>query len=293
MTHRVGNSPLTAIIHTGDSSPRERDAPAVNGYALFGARDWVGCSNDSKTEIKCLPMKDMLKWDPSLADDNDGTGLSKRMLEGRAGQGGERQFNVHGPNGDFTITSHPYPNGQNGATLLAANPNAGYYELENEDDCVAIDFRDDGDPRTTTFITEHILELQTLPRFLEFAMGVPADLRNRRTIRTSHAPIPQHALGTGSNFLTHYSVWDPHGSPNNNEAPVDEIWGAFGDVDNPSHLVNTEEAFNSIKMRIWRGDAPMADSTWANLGLDNTTDIETGEEALSVIRDVSSPPNSS
>lgn len=291
MTHRVGGTPLTAIIHSGDSTPPDRNAPAIDGFALFGERDWVDCSSGSDTKIKCLPMSNMLTLDPSLANEDDNTGLSKRTLESRAGQGGERTYEVHGPGGTFEINSHTYPNGRNGATLRGVNPAAGYYDLENEDDCVGTAFRDDGDPRTTTFITEHILELQTLPRFLEFAMGVPADIRNGVRMVTRHTPIPQAALGHGSNFLTRYSVWDPHGSANNNEAPVDEIYGAFGDTLDPSHLVNAEEGLNAVKMRIWRGAAPIADTTWTNNQLDDTSDIAHGEQALSTIRNVSSRSN--
>lgn len=290
MTHTLGSTPLTAIIHSGDSVPPERNAPAIDGFALFGERDWIACSDDSETAIKCLPLSNMLKLDPSLANEDDNDGLSKRTLESRAGQGGERDFDVHGPSGDFTIYSHTYPNGMNGATLIAANPAAGHYDLEDDEDCTDVNFGNTGDPGTATFITEHILELQTLPRFLEFAMGVPADLRNGRTLTTTHTPIPQNALGTGSNFLTRYSVWDPHGSANNNEAPVDEVFGSFGDLEDPSHLVNAEENFNSVKMRVWRGAAPMADSTWTNAGLDDTSAIENGEEALSTIRNVSYSP---
>ncbi len=291
VTHGVGGTPLVAIIHSGDSTPPERDAPAIDGFALFGERDWVDCSTGSDAKIKCLPMSNMLTLDPSLADEDDNTGLSKRTLDSRAGQGGERPYDVHGPNGAFTINSHTYPNGRNGATLRGVNPAAGYYDLENEDDCVGTEFRDDGDPSTTTFITEHILELQTLPRFLEFAMGIPADLRNGVQMTTRHTPIPQNALGLGSNFLTRYSTWDPQGSANNNEAPVDEIFGAFGDTIDPSHLVNAESALNAMKMRVWRGDAPIADSTWTNNQLDDTSDIAHGEQALSTIRNVSSRSN--
>lgn len=292
MTHRIGTTPSPAIIHSGNSRPEERDAPAIDGFALFGERDWVRCStdSDSDTKIECLPMSEMLKWDPSLADDDE-TGNTKRDLESRADQGGEREYNVNDANGRtlFTIRSHAYPNGRNGATLLAANPAAGRYDLENEEDCVGVEFQNDGDPTTATFITEHILELQTLPRFLEFAMGQPAEMRDGTQMTTRNTPIPQTAFGTGSNFLTGYNIWDPAGAgATTTNAPVDEIFGAFGGMQDASHLVNAEEGFNGVKQRIWRGDLPMADSTWRNNGFDQTTNINNGLQALSTIRNVSS-----
>ena len=131
------------------------------------------------------------------------------MESRRPGQGGRRKFIVHGPNGNFIIRSHAYPNGDNGDALLAVNPDAGHYNLEDADDCTVVDFDDDADPTAATFVTEHILELQTLPRFLELTMGVPADLRNGQTRTTTHVPIPQAALGDGSNFLAAYNNWDP------------------------------------------------------------------------------------
>ncbi|GJC92736.1 glycosyl hydrolase family 18 [Colletotrichum higginsianum] len=70
-------------------------------------------------------------------------------------------------------------------------------------------------------------------------------------------------------------------------SPLDELWDAMGSVNNPAPLVNAEALFNQFKQRLWRGQNPMADTTWRSNDLDNTTPlvgINRAQESLSIIR---------
>lgn len=72
-------------------------------------------------------------------------------------------------------------------------------------------------------------------------------------------------------------------------SPIDEIWEAFGTINHPEVMVNAEEVFNGIKMRVWRGIDPFSDETWANNGWHDTSESEgfqRAQEAISAIRTV-------
>lgn len=43
-------------IHTGLSTPPERDPPKGNEFPVFGGRDYIGCSKSKLTNITCPPV---------------------------------------------------------------------------------------------------------------------------------------------------------------------------------------------------------------------------------------------
>ena len=297
-TFAVGPSPEIQTIHTTSSDPPERDAPNENGFAVFGGRNYIQCSRGGgKGNLTCPGLSDLGRIDPGLNGDvDDGSSprikrwidaFSKRhlhRLEKRVG--GERSYDI-----TFnlvviaTIFSHTYWTG--GRELLQHNPNAGYFDINN-DDCV--DTTWDGTATVPTGVrpaAEHILELQTHPRFIEFAMGQAADLRNGATHRTRYTPIDSGVFRTGGLYLQRWSVWDPAGSTNAvDETPADDVWRAYGDTNNADHMVNAEPHFNGVKQRIVRGQDPVGDDTWQARGLDDTGDPNIAEAAIGAIRDV-------
>lgn len=161
-------------IRTGSSTPPERAPPKGNGFPVFGGRDYIGCSKSELTNITCPPLSDLGNIDPVFNPPDHGRkplAPRKRSLKGPVTLiGGQREFNVY-----FnlrllvTIFSHTYWTG--GRELLRHNSNAGYYDLRNQD---CVDFTWDSNatiPPGIAPAAEHILELQTHPRFLEFLMG--------------------------------------------------------------------------------------------------------------------------
>jgi hypothetical protein len=98
---------------------------------------------DNPLAFACLTSVDLGNLLPSLTEDDDGSepvrgsrrGLplltpnkTVDLLPRQAGLtgGGSRAFVCRTSTGaQFTITSHPYPNGNDGAYLLSVNPNAG------------------------------------------------------------------------------------------------------------------------------------------------------------------------
>ena len=51
-------------------------------------------------------------------------------------------------------------------------------------------------------------------------------------------------------------------------------------------MINTESYFNMIKIQIFCGNDPISDDRWQDLGLDDTTDVKKGSEAIGMIRHV-------
>ncbi|MCJ1282906.1 hypothetical protein MMC26_002232 [Xylographa opegraphella] len=280
-------------IHTESSTPPGRDPPKESGFAIFGSREYIQCSKSQPANITCPPMSDLGNIDPKFNDPDDGSeplAPPRRSLEGlvilEKRTGGEREFNVYfNLQIIVTIFSHTYWTG--GRELLQHNPNAGYYDLNNAD-CVDRTWNPNAViPPGLTPAAEHILELQTHPRFLEFVMGANVPLQNGHTYHTTHPVIDPGVFATGGRYVTRWSAWDPAGQTDTaDETPVDDVWRAYGDTNNAGHMVNTQPHWNNLKMQIIRGNDPIGDDRWQAQNLDDTTDTATGIRAASVIRDV-------
>lgn len=280
-------------IHTGSSTPSGRDPPKGNGFPVFGGRDYIGCSKSKPANITCPPLSDLGNIDPAFNSPDDGSeslAPPKRSLKGpvtlEKRTGGEREFNVHlGLRLIVTLFSHTYWTG--GRELLSHNPNAGYYDLNNQD-CVDLTWNSNAPiPPGTAPAAEHILELQTHPRFLEFLMGATVSLQNGRTYHTTYPVIDPGVFATGGRYVTRWSSWDPAGQRNAaDETAADDVWRAYGDTNNAGHMVNTDPRFNNLKMQIFRGNDPIGDDRWQAGDLDDTADTATGIRAVGAIRDV-------
>ena len=141
------------------------------------------------------------------------------------------------------------------------------------------------------YVTEHILELNYFPAFVQFAILGQEELPDGTTHNTQFTTVDENVLNPQSDFWRPYSAWDHALGDQHPDSPVNRIWQVFGSRINSNNLVNTERNLNSVKARVWAGDQPMADDTWNQNGFNRAgnqpEDIGRVEGALSVLRTVS------
>lgn len=296
-TFPVGAALKPKDLQIKSSLPPKRTPDKPNGFAIFGGRKYIQCSlGAGASNLTCPGLAYLGIIDPRFNAPDDGSEplaspRRRRSLEGlvtlEKRTGSERPFNVHDITGAIlaTILSHTYWTGGN--QLLQHNPAAGYSDLNNHD-CVDTSFNNNAPiPAGTSPAAEHIYELQTHPRQLEWDQGVGFTLPNGNTVRSQYTPVDRGVYAAGGRYLSAWSSWDPAGQTNaEDEAPVDDIWRAYGDTNNAGHMVNTEPHFNNLKMQIFRGNDPISNENWASQNLDDTTQTSTAEEAIGAIRDV-------
>jgi hypothetical protein len=150
-THPIGSVPNPVVVFHGERNPDgSRDIPEINGYALFGDRDFMSCSSGAQNETLTCTYE-LIKDDPSLDQPDAPNELRLRRLmredlepltdkevalyETRLGKrvagpsGGstntyhiyEFPENMNGPTEGFAFVTPTYPNGNNGAALDAEN----------------------------------------------------------------------------------------------------------------------------------------------------------------------------
>ncbi|KAK4241773.1 hypothetical protein C8A03DRAFT_30078 [Achaetomium macrosporum] len=299
-SHDVGCKSFTQTVHSAGApgeDPKDNKPPKWSGMAAL-AGYYMNCSRGS--ELKCLYPYNLSMIIPDF-DVHPANGLvyerRKRWSPaldltevGPLGTGGKRPFTVKGTNGrSFTIYSHTYPNGQSGNSLLGINPNAGFWTLADPLNCESYAMTDDGDPNDGEFVTEHTVELSYLGQLLSFMLTGSARMPGGSVYAPYSArPIDYGLLEPNSFFQRPWSQWDPTGQhPYPNLSPLDEVFQMMGDTVNPDGFVNADATLNGFKMRVWNGNAPVADDTWAENQWDDTSDDRgpaRAEEAMSAIR---------
>jgi hypothetical protein len=304
--HQVGSNGEVMVLHQPgrDAPDASRDIPNVTDGALFDAQNFLTClgSNNSASSLVCLTPAELIAVDPTLAQDPGtgspysdqyGNGYSKREIADilRRALGGRRSFPVQDASGGRfnTRQSLSYYYGNNGDALLAQNPNAGHHAASDAFDCEDLTTTSDSDDPTMVYVSEHGLELQYLPRLLEFFQTGRNRDPDGTTYTSNMRVVPRDLLDENSFFQTDYSVWDPTGSRTG--IPNDRIWEAFGSGNNPQRNVNAEQTLNSYKARLVAGTSLMADTTWNEHGYNQWNSpgsVERATEAISVINQVCS-----
>lgn len=191
----------------------------------------------------------------------------------QGGQGSPRRFRVIFRGQVYVITSQSYPNGADGDNLASRNGDNHRYAY-SIGPCgeTIIDTDADVDdanwvskyslyPSTalsiqisiTVYVTnstmhssaEHILELQTIPRFIQFALSRVIQGGNLDPYETSHREITLAEL----NFILN---GDAAWNANHALTPIDEMMNALGAMDNTEVLVNCAADLNGAKARVRR-----------------------------------------
>ncbi|PHH89142.1 hypothetical protein CDD83_6593 [Cordyceps sp. RAO-2017] len=313
------------IFHDGAETPADREAPHVDGYALFGGHRLMTCSNSrggSTASRNCLcmtamnrlddgldldpetgekyktkrrrrstgQMSDLRELDPSLDLDPE---TGKPYEQGPHGDvlvprtityGAPVPYTVHPPSGNnWQITMNRYPNGQDGDSLLQANPNAGRYGAADCYDCENVGISSSTDDPDFRPVSEHIHERQTEARAQEYMMTGRAVLATRSVVDSSYSVVPERYLDPNSYLFQPYSQWDPNGPYTANGRPIDEITNAYGSDVNPGVMVNADSVLNGYKARIWVGRQPVSDQAWISRGF-NRPDHQLADEAITSIR---------
>ncbi|KAJ3544190.1 hypothetical protein NM208_g3186 [Fusarium decemcellulare] len=202
------------------------------------------------------------EWQWSL-EWNEGDGLEKR------GTGGARPFKPQCPDGTtWTMMSEPYTNGDRGEALAKKNnDDKMYYVQDDLKDCISATVEDDGKPNDgKEWVSEHILELQTIHMFIEYTMGVKNKLKDR-TINADLkivVPVKPKTAATmpcsmwEDAFMNGFSKWDAQYK----ETPRKVLFTLLGSKTNALHMVNAESKLNGLKAKIWDFNEPVAPTKW-------------------------------
>ncbi|KAK7600688.1 hypothetical protein V3481_002218 [Fusarium oxysporum f. sp. vasinfectum] len=197
-----------------------------------------------------FPFNEM-KWSSEWSEDS--------ALEERApGIGKPRPFKALCPDKKtfYNYELEPYRNGDKGEVLANLNgDHKMYYVNTYNGDCFACTIEDDGKPNDgKKWVSEHILELQTINMFIEYSMGVKRKLRDRKTDNgiSIKAPVKPKQFAD-----LHCSLWMVElekGFPAWNkiylDTPRKSLFTLLGLVTNAVHMVNAESKFNGHKARV-------------------------------------------
>ncbi|KAH8887925.1 hypothetical protein GQ53DRAFT_826912 [Thozetella sp. PMI_491] len=310
-----GNEPFVVFEENTGQGPAERIPPNIAGNPVLQG-NYVTCNGTAT--VYCYPPSNISTYDPDILNDFDGenadSSVDDNVLTGRAfyyaprfvpGKFGRdleeratapgRPFDVTLPNGGgvFTTTSSQYITGGNGNALLAVNPQAGRYNVEDAGNCESNTVTTQGS-NSDQYASEHILELNTFPEAWSFMLSgrVPPTTQSAPySTRFSNLVVPVNLMGPTSVFTQNWAAWDPNAPPGThsdvNQSPERAIWEAMGSLLNPGVLVNAERVINGFKSRMWRAINAISEDRWTTNSWDDTTAIAGvvhANEAISELR---------
>jgi hypothetical protein len=181
------------------------------------------------------------------------------------------------------IQPHKYWKG--GGELLRHNPNAGSYEMINED-CVDTRFASTSSSDSgIELAADHILEVYTHARQLEWDQGFGFWLMNGTYAKSKYEPIPSsvYRLEIGL-YRKPWKDWDPKAQNHTDgSAPIDNVWRVYGDRDYSFRMVNIPVPFHKMKVQLFLHRDPVSDRTWDKYNLNDQDNVD---EAIAVIRAV-------
>lgn len=169
-----------------------------------------------------------------------------------------RPYKVSLRGGPIQIWSRTYP----GVTSLWSSGNNGVikkrFKFLVDDKCsitstIAEDFTTaDIDKLGTNYVTEHILELQTIPTFLRAAIRGKLPSGQRLTTRLS----PRFVRDNWNENVLSPSLPPVFAGGESFTSPNDRVFEALGSYDSRQNFVVTDKGINAVKARIWKLSDP-------------------------------------
>lgn len=155
------------------------------------------------------------------------------------------------------------------------------YGTANPADCTDGSTSDQANVNNPTYqyVTEHPVERQTIPVFLQYAMTGQLDLQNGNTHQSTLTRVTFDSLA--NNFNSDYRTWapGPNSPPGSGAADVADGLGSSNDAD---PLANLEANLNGYKAIVWDSfKNPTSDTVFNPL---LTTNQQNTEQALSLLR---------
>ncbi|KAF7183510.1 hypothetical protein CNMCM7691_003789 [Aspergillus felis] len=235
------------------------------------------CTMPVSENVTCANI-DRDAWDPEYSVDPDTYGTSSDSAARRAltpldkRDGQSRLFTVDCGIDPVTnlrrvmyIDSQPYPNGNGGNSLEQANGLTVRFALANPADCTDTTIDPNAPNNIWAWVTEHILELQLIPRAIEFMVtGILPPVQGLPEYRAKNNLLPwdvAQLLGLD------YSQWAA-GITSLTGSPISRIFDSLGSTANPGVL-------------IFNGKQPFGNDTWAKV---NVPDMSRAPAALDQIR---------
>lgn len=226
------------------------------------------------------------------------TDLLYSILEERADQfGNPRPFTAKkGTSQAITMSSESYPNGDGGDQLIRENGDSSRYLAKIQHytgfSCSPDDYQLIGNALKIAtknhWVSEHILELQTIPRFIEF-------IANQEWPQIKGANIPSKRWSgtpTDSAFIMRalkdygtrkdWNAWKNLGPEYAANSPLNLMLNRLGSVDSVDVMVIADSDLNGVKAELYRFNRPRGNTKWA--ACCSRADPESGRKALSVLQ---------
>ncbi|KAF4833579.1 Chitotriosidase-1 [Colletotrichum siamense] len=323
-THNIGSVASPAVVFTGGEEPPEREAPNINGYAVFGDKSFMGCSDNSTTaELICY-----YNFFVDNSTDDDDTDLKRRGFAGldltfkqeHLGDLSEREkahfrrlderaagpsggstedypildANANGGTADgFNFQFPTYPNGNNGDALDAETGRNERWSIANPNDCEDTSATSAGVQGVNyqTVESDHVDDRSIFPNHAaQFFQTGQLDMADNEpglsTIYQSQNSL--FSFANLFNYFAHdYRLWVPasvEADPPAGSA-AEAVADAYGSSSNPDVMVNLARALNSLKGRMYTTEGQgVSDDNW-NTWMNNPS-LANAEDALSSIRAV-------
>ncbi|KAJ0383860.1 hypothetical protein COL922a_009592 [Colletotrichum nupharicola] len=323
-THNIGSVASPAVFFTGGEEPPEREAPGINGYAVFGDKSFMGCRDNSTTaELICY-----YNFFVDNSTDDDDTDLKRRGFAGldltfkpeHLGDLSEREkahfrrlderaagpsggltedypildANANGGTADgFNFQFPTYPNGNNGDALDAETGRNERWSIANSNDCEDTSATSAGVQGVNyqTVELDHVDDRSIFPNHAaQFFQTGQLDMADNEpglsTIYQSQNSL--FSFANLFNYFAHdYRLWVPasvEADPPAGSA-AEAVADAYGSSSNPDVMVNLARALNSLKGRMYRTEGQgVSDDNW-NTWMNNPS-LANAEDALSSIRAV-------
>ncbi|GLI82159.1 hypothetical protein PoHVEF18_010563 [Penicillium ochrochloron] len=245
--------------------------------------------------VTCLNI-DLDKWDSEFSLDPDTYGMSANIgstkrslsvLDKR--DGSPRSFTIDcgidtatGLRRIMIVESVAYPNGGDGDNLEQANRLTVRFALANQGVCTDVSIDPNAPNNIWVWVTEHILELQLIPRAIEFMVtGVLPAVQGLSAYETRNELM---SWDVAQLLNEDYSKW-ASGRTDATGIPMERIFNALGSKTIPGPLRNTETHLNSLKGRVFAGKQPIGDDAWNQF---NAPDVSSIAAAVHELRMVAS-----